>query len=181
MKVFPIDLEVTPRPYYASAFNDKHHGIDIFAPKGSNVFAVEDGDVRTADDPKGGTVAYLTTSDGTRYYYAHLDEYIGASPRKVKAGEVVGTVGTSGNAQGKAPHLHFQLALPEIGTVDPYQYLLDVDPKGREKKAAATAAGAAATSTANRPRAALVVFGALLVVAGAGALFYVLRARPGKP
>lgn len=134
MKVFPIDLEAKPRPYYAQAYNDKHHGTDIFAPKDTNVFAVEDGQVRKDDDPKGGIVAYLTTLGGWRYYYAHLNEFIGASPRTVKTGEVIGTVGNTGNAAGKAPHVHLQVALPEVGTVDPYPFLLDVDPARASKQ-----------------------------------------------
>lgn len=137
MKVFPVDLAAQPRPYYASAFNEQHRGIDIFAPKETNVFAVEDGQVRKDDDPKGGIVAYLKTSDGSTYYFAHLSEFIGASPRTVKAGEVIGAVGTTGNAVGKAPHVHFQVQLPEIGTVDPYPFLLDVDPQGRARKQSA--------------------------------------------
>ena len=176
MKVFPLDLNATPRPYYASAFNDKHKGTDIFAPKETNVFAVDDGDVRKADDPKGGIVAYLTGADGSRYYYAHLNEYIGASPRKVKAGEVIGTVGTTGNAAGKAPHLHFQVALPEVGTVDPYQFLLDVDPKGREKKAPVAGSTAPAPSTSR----ALVVAISAAVVLG-GVAFLLLRNKKEVP
>jgi murein DD-endopeptidase MepM/ murein hydrolase activator NlpD len=129
MNVFPIDLESKPRPYFAEAYNASHHGTDIFAARGANVFAVEDGQVRQADDPKGGTVAYLTTADGTKYYYAHLDEFVGKSPRPVKTGEVIGTVGNSGNAIGKATHLHFQVSLAGIGTVNPFPLLQEVGPK----------------------------------------------------
>lgn len=126
MQIFPLDI--TTRPTYADKFNG-HKGTDIFAPRGTNVFAVEAGTVRQSTDPKGGTVAYLTTADGTKYYYAHLDEFIGASPRKVTVGEVIGTVGTTGNAQSRAPHLHFQVSLPDVGTVNPFPLLQAVDPK----------------------------------------------------
>ena len=129
MNVFPLDLEARPKPYFAEAYNASHHGTDIFAARGTNVFAVEDGQVRQADDPKGGTVAYLTTANGTKYYYAHLDEFIGSSPRPVKTGEVIGTVGNTGNAAGKSPHLHFQVSEPGIGTVNPYPLLQAVGPQ----------------------------------------------------
>lgn len=121
MQVFPVDFR--GKPYYAQAFNAAHHGTDIFAPRGTQVFAVDDGRVRKADDPKGGLVAYLTTADGTKYYYAHLEDFIGDAQRSVKAGDVIGTVGNSGNAAGKATHLHFQVSLPNVGTVDPYPLL----------------------------------------------------------
>jgi murein DD-endopeptidase MepM/ murein hydrolase activator NlpD len=127
MKLFPVDLTAKPKPSYAQAFGKSHHGTDIFAPRGTAVFAVDDGSVRQADDPKGGTVAYLTTKDGTKYYYAHLDEFVGLSPRLVKSGDVIGKVGNTGNAVGKATHLHFQVSLPGQGTVDPFPLLKDVE------------------------------------------------------
>lgn len=123
MKVFPVDLAAKPRPGYSDAFNAKHLGTDIFADRGTSVFAVDDGTVRKAEDPKGGIVAYLAAEDGFKYYYAHLTEFIGGTPRKVNAGELIGTVGTTGNAQGKAPHVHFQVSEPGTGTVDPFPYL----------------------------------------------------------
>ncbi len=125
MQVFPVDL--AGHPYYAQAFNAAHHGTDIFAPRGTQVMAVDDGRVRKANDPKGGLVAYLTTADGVKYYYAHLEDFIGDEQRSVKAGDVIGTVGNSGNAAGKSTHLHFQVSLPTVGTVDPYPLLRDVD------------------------------------------------------
>lgn len=125
MQVFPVDL--AGKPYYAQAYNQSHHGTDIFAPRGTQVLAVEPGQARKDDDPKGGTVVYLTTADGTKYYYAHLDEVVGTMPRAVRAGDIIGLVGNSGNAQGKATHVHFQVSESGIGTVDPYPLLRDVD------------------------------------------------------
>jgi murein DD-endopeptidase MepM/ murein hydrolase activator NlpD len=127
MQVFPVDL--AGKPYYAQAYNQSHHGTDIFAPRGTQVLAVEPGRVRKDDDPKGGTVVYLTTADGTKYYYAHLDEVIGTMPRTVRAGDIIGLVGNSGNAKGKATHVHFQVSESGLGTVDPYPLLRDVDVK----------------------------------------------------
>ena len=130
MEVFPVDF--AGKPYYAQAWNASHHGTDIFAPRGTQVLAVASGQARQDDDPKGGTVVYLTTADGTKYYYAHLDEVIGTMPRAVRAGDIIGLVGNSGNAAGKATHLHFQVSEPGTGTVDPYPLLRDVDIKSPE-------------------------------------------------
>lgn len=125
MRVFPVDL--AGHPYYAQAFNAAHHGTDIFAPRGTRVFAVDDGYARQDTDPKGGTVVYLVTDDKTKYYYAHLDKTTGYFPREVKAGDVLGEVGNSGNAATRATHLHFQVSDPVLGTVDPYPLLRGVD------------------------------------------------------
>jgi murein DD-endopeptidase MepM/ murein hydrolase activator NlpD len=84
----------------------EHQGTDIFAPLGTPVVAVNDGQARKGLDPLGGNVATLTDADA-RYYYAHLDDWEGEFPRKVKVGDVLGYVGTTGNAQGLTPHLHF--------------------------------------------------------------------------
>jgi murein DD-endopeptidase MepM/ murein hydrolase activator NlpD len=131
IKVFPVDA--TARPAFADAFGS-HRGTDIFAPAGSPLLAVDNGDARADDDPKGGKVIYLRTDDGTVYYYAHLDAYKGSFPRRVSMGEEIGTVGTTGNAQGKDAHLHFEVH-PEGSTesVDPYPLLLDVAPNGSVK------------------------------------------------
>jgi murein DD-endopeptidase MepM/ murein hydrolase activator NlpD len=131
LRVFPVDP--SGRPEFADAFG-AHRGTDIFAPAGTPVVAVDFGNARATDDPKGGMVLYLTSTDGTVYYYAHLTEYVGSYPRKVQAGEAVATVGTSGNAQGKAPHLHFEIH--PHGTkdaIDPYLELVSVAPRGAEK------------------------------------------------
>jgi murein DD-endopeptidase MepM/ murein hydrolase activator NlpD len=126
LRVFPVDA--SGHPSFADAFGS-HRGTDIFAPAGTPVLAVDAGNIRAAIDPKGGTVAYLASSDGTRYYYAHLQEYVGTYPRAVAAGDVIGLVGTSGNAQGKAPHLHFE-AHPngEARSIDPFPDLMAVAP-----------------------------------------------------
>jgi murein DD-endopeptidase MepM/ murein hydrolase activator NlpD len=110
-----------------------HRGTDIFAPEGTPVFAVAFGNARATEDPKGGTVLYLTSTDGTVYYYAHLAEYVGSYPRNVQAGEILATVGTTGNAQGKAPHLHFEIHPKGKEAIDPYPELLKVDPSRSEK------------------------------------------------
>lgn len=85
-----------------------HAGVDIFAAEGTPLVAVDDGAVRFGNDPLGGLVANLTTTDGARYYYAHLRAFEGA-PRTVRAGEVIGYVGRTGNAATTQPHVHFEV------------------------------------------------------------------------
>lgn len=122
--VFPVD-ESSAKSGFQSYFGAKHQGIDIFAAAGTPVLAVDAGQMRSADDPLGGQVLYLKSADGQSYYYAHLSSYSGSFPRAVSAGEVVGFVGTSGNAAGKAPHLHFEIH--PTGTrdaIDPYPQLV---------------------------------------------------------
>lgn len=107
MQVFPVD--VRGDPVFSDEFSSAHQGIDIFAPAGTPVLAVDNGNARVAVESRGGNAAYLRATDGVTYYYAHLREYIGTYPRAVHAGEILGTVGTSGNAEGTSPHLHFEI------------------------------------------------------------------------
>jgi murein DD-endopeptidase MepM/ murein hydrolase activator NlpD len=119
MKVFPVD-----GGHFADYFGPDHRGTDIFAPAGSLIRAVDDGRVRAGSESLGGNVVYLTTP-GVTYFYAHLQDYVGAYPRAVRAGDVIGRVGTSGNAQGTSPHVHFEVhALGEA--VNPFPELVRV-------------------------------------------------------
>lgn len=88
----------------------RHEAIDILAPTGTKVFAVDDGTVAKlfTSKPGGLTVYQFDPQGRLAYYYAHLDRYAqgleeGATLRR---GDLVGYVGTSGNA-GNTPHLHF--------------------------------------------------------------------------
>jgi peptidoglycan LD-endopeptidase LytH len=91
----------------------RHEAIDIAAPRGTPVEAVADGRiVKLFRSVPGGLTVYQFSADERYvYYYAHLDRYAeglreGAT---VQAGEVLGYVGTSGNAPANAPHLHFAI------------------------------------------------------------------------
>ncbi|MGQ0641170.1 MAG: M23 family metallopeptidase [Gemmatimonadaceae bacterium] len=93
----------------------RHSAIDIAAPRGTPVLAADGGSVlRMAFNSFGGLTIYQV--DSARrfvYYYAHLDRYA-ASLRdgsSVSRGDVIGYVGTTGNAPPNAPHLHFQVML----------------------------------------------------------------------
>ena len=90
-----------------------HHALDIMAPRGTPVLAVEDGKVvRLHRGGAGGITVYQLDGSGRYgYYYAHLDQYADglAEGKKVTRGDVLGFVGTTGNAPPNAPHLHFAI------------------------------------------------------------------------
>lgn len=89
-----------------------HRATDILAPRGTPVVAAISGEVaRMSQNTLGGVTAYLLDDEKKYvYYYAHLDHYSDAltTGLKVSAGDVIGYVGTSGNAPPDTPHLHFQ-------------------------------------------------------------------------
>lgn len=90
-----------------------HDAIDILAPNGTPVLAVADGTVeKLFDSVRGGLTVYQFEPSGRYcYYYAHLDRYAdGLTEKKtIKRGEVIGYVGSTGNASPEAPHLHFEI------------------------------------------------------------------------
>lgn len=93
----------------------RHEAIDIAAPRGTPVHAVDDGKVAKLfkSVPGGLTVYHFDPTGKLAYYYAHLDAYApglkeGAALRR---GDVIGYVGSTGNAAPDAPHLHFAVFL----------------------------------------------------------------------
>jgi murein DD-endopeptidase MepM/ murein hydrolase activator NlpD len=87
-----------------------HKGIDIFAPRGTEVVAVADGIVSYIGDQKlGGHCLWLTTENGSSFYYAHLDRWAPGlyEGMEVQAGDLLGFVGNTGNAKYTPSHLHF--------------------------------------------------------------------------
>jgi murein DD-endopeptidase MepM/ murein hydrolase activator NlpD len=104
-----------------------HHGIDIFAPRGTPVIAIADGTARTDETPRGGRVIWLhDPRRGRNLYYAHLHDWAVESGAQVRAGDVIGYVGNTGNAKTTPPHLHF--GIYERGPADPAPYLNRDDP-----------------------------------------------------
>ena len=90
--------------------NRRHEGQDIFAPKGTPILSATNGFIyRIGENNLGGQTVSVIGSGGRVYYYAHLDAYA----RGIEVGDrvttrtVLGYVGTTGNAQGTPPHLHF--------------------------------------------------------------------------
>ena len=105
----------------------QHQGVDIAASNGTYVYAVQDGRItKRQNDYKGsrpGNAIWLTAADGTYYFYGHLSSFakgVGVgSP--VRAGDVIGYVGSTGNAT--IPHLHFEVHPGGGGPVNPYPIL----------------------------------------------------------
>lgn len=107
--------------YYPWGRSVVHKGIDIFAPEGTPVIAATSGLVAYAGNAElGGHVVLMLGSKWRLYYYAHLQALATAMGRWHNAGDVIGTVGTSGNAQGKPPHLHFSIRIlfPQLKQYD---------------------------------------------------------------
>jgi murein DD-endopeptidase MepM/ murein hydrolase activator NlpD len=101
-----------------------HEGIDIFAKRGTPVLSSTEGVVmRVGTNRLGGQVVWVLGPGGQRHYYAHLERYgdVHAGMR-VAPGKVLGYVGTSGNAAGTPPHLHYGI-YAAAGALNPYPFL----------------------------------------------------------
>ena len=90
-----------------------HEALDIMAPRGTRVLAAAPGKVESLfQSDAGGNTIYVRSNDRqTIYYYAHLDAYAQGLKEgdTVRRGQLLGTVGSSGNASDDAPHLHFAI------------------------------------------------------------------------
>jgi murein DD-endopeptidase MepM/ murein hydrolase activator NlpD len=96
----------------------RHQGVDMLAPTGTPLQAVESGTVTQGTNRLGGITVSLQGDGGNRYYYAHLSAYEGVSGR-VEQGQVIGYIGDTGNATG-TPHLHFEIRPGGGVPVNPY-------------------------------------------------------------
>jgi peptidoglycan LD-endopeptidase LytH len=103
----------------ASSFDDargrrRHEAIDILAPRGTDVIAVEDGRIaKMFTSAAGGLTLYqIDPSETFVYYYAHLDSYAPGLKEgmMLRRGDEIGKVGTTGNAPKDTPHLHFAIS-----------------------------------------------------------------------
>jgi murein DD-endopeptidase MepM/ murein hydrolase activator NlpD len=110
-----------------------HHGEDLVAPAGTPVLAVADGTLFSVGwNDIGGWRLWLRDTGGNEFYYAHLSAYspLAVAGKSVKAGDVLGFVGNSGDADGGVPHLHFEIHPVDLvhlgydGVVAPYPFLV---------------------------------------------------------
>lgn len=103
----------------------EHHGIDIFAPRGTSVLAAADGVVsRVTTNALGGNVVWVwDLARMQSHYYAHLDEQTATPGQRVAAGDPIGTVGNTGNARSTPPHLHFGIYAAGEGPIDPFPFV----------------------------------------------------------
>ena len=110
-----------------------HHGEDLVAPYGTPLLAVADGTLFSVGwNEIGGWRLWLRDEAGNEFYYAHLSAYspLAIAGKRVRAGDVLGFVGDSGDADGGVPHLHFEIHPVEFlgygydGAVAPYPFLI---------------------------------------------------------
>jgi murein DD-endopeptidase MepM/ murein hydrolase activator NlpD len=104
-----------------------HEGQDIFAPKGTPILSATNGFVyNIGENNLGGQTVSVIGAGGRVYYYAHLDAYARglAIGDRVSTRTVLGYVGTTGNAQGTPPHLHFGI-YTSSGAINPLPLLTD--------------------------------------------------------
>ena len=134
--VFPVATGASYGDTYGGVRNDIydgwHHGDDLFAPLGTPVVAVANGKLSLVGwNRLGGWRLWLTDGDGNSFYYAHLAAYsrwVLTHPN-VRAGQVVGFLGRTGDAFTTSPHLHFEIHPHQLlnlgydGAVDPTAYL----------------------------------------------------------
>ena len=110
-----------------------HHGEDLVAPYGTPLLAVADGTLFSVGwNDVGGWRLWLRDAAGNEFYYAHLSAYspLAVAGQRVRAGDVLGFVGDSGDAHGGVPHLHFEIHPVDLlqygydGAVAPYPFLV---------------------------------------------------------
>ena len=115
-----VDASRVPDTFHAKRSGSRiHRATDIMAPRGTPVLSADDGRVISLrDNAAGGLVMYaFDPAERLVYYYAHLDRYRDGlrTGARLAKGDVIGYVGTSGNAPKDAPHLHFQVMRRDPG------------------------------------------------------------------
>jgi len=115
--------------YYPWGTSVTHKGIDIFADKGTPVISDGYGIVTFVGTySKGGKVALVLGPKWKMHYYAHLNSHSVRTFQIVQTGDKIGTVGDTGNAKGKPPHLHYS-----VRNVLPYPWRWVSGPHGHKR------------------------------------------------
>lgn len=118
-----------------------HQGQDIFAPRGTQTYSATRGYIyNIGQNGLGGETVSVIGAGGRVYYYAHFDTYASgiAEGDYVTPQTVLGYVGTSGNAQGTPPHLHFGVYTP-TGPINPLPLLTDRTEPAKSERQQGTA------------------------------------------
>jgi peptidoglycan LD-endopeptidase LytH len=125
-----VDRATLMSNFHQARGTGSHEAMDIMAPRGTPILAVESGRIaKLFTSERGGLTIYqFDPSESFCYYYAHLDRYSHTldEGKLVSAGEVIGYVGSSGNASPDAPHLHF--AVFKLGPDRHWWQGLPIDP-----------------------------------------------------
>jgi murein DD-endopeptidase MepM/ murein hydrolase activator NlpD len=115
--------------YYPWGKSGTHKGVDIFAKEGTEINSSTKGIViRTGENKMGGKFIMILGPKWRVHYYAHLKEVKTSTLSFVNKKSIIGLVGTSGNAKGKSPHLHYSII-----TMVPYLWRIDFDKQGWKK------------------------------------------------
>lgn len=115
--------------YYPWGESVTHKGVDIFAREGTEIYSSTSGIViYSGRIDTGGNVVLILGPKWRLHYYAHMNELKTSGFSWVGHKTLIGTVGTSGNAKGKPPHLHYTIL-----TVMPYVWRVDFDRQGWKK------------------------------------------------
>ena len=140
MRSLTLPVQGIKREELRDTFNDmrgssrRHEALDVLAPRNTPVLAVEDGKIAKLflSDAGGITIYQFDPTETYVYYYAHLERYAEGLKEgdPVKRGQIIGYVGTTGNAPRNTPHLHFAISKLTAdkrwwqGTaIDPYSVL----------------------------------------------------------
>jgi murein DD-endopeptidase MepM/ murein hydrolase activator NlpD len=136
LKVFPVQGDYSYfDDYGAPRGSGSHQGNDIMSDRGTPLVAVDDGVISKmsrAETGRGGIYIWLRRADGVQYYYAHMESIAEGleTGSRITVGQVVGTVGNTGDARGAPPHLHFEIRHAWT-PINPYPHLQAVDPTAR--------------------------------------------------
>ena len=115
--------------YYPWGTSGTHKGVDIFAKQGTPVLSATSGLVLYTGQLKlGGNIVLVLGAKWRLHYYAHLNNFVSQKYDWVSKGALIVTVGNSGIAQGKPPHLHYA-----IFSLVPYPWLADRSVQGYKK------------------------------------------------
>jgi murein DD-endopeptidase MepM/ murein hydrolase activator NlpD len=140
LREFPVrGTHTYANDFGAPRHQGRHEGIDVIAPRGTPVVAAATGEIERLSRKEtglGGIWIWLRDSAGNTHYYAHLESIAAGlkAGTAVKAGQVIGGVGNTGDARSTLPHLHFELHPNDGPAVNPYRELRAVDPNAPKLK-----------------------------------------------